>query len=63
MIDSDENVSKKYFDEKINKLMEKMDWIIGKYRDHDQEHILLNNKVSEHSDNLELINAKVGIQI
>lgn len=60
-------VTTDYFDkvlkEKFDKVMEKLDWLIGKYRSHEEEHILLNNKVSEHSDNLEEINQKLGIQL
>lgn len=75
MSDKPDYVTKEHFDEvigeiksklikldKIEVAIEKLDWLMGKYRDHDEEHTLLNNKVSEHSDNLELINAKVGIQ-
>lgn len=50
-------------DKKLNWIIEKIDWLIGKYNAHEEEHTLLNNKVSDHSDNLELINAKLGIQI
>ena len=59
-------VTRKYFDkvikEKFDKVMEKLDWLIGKHKAHDEEHTLLNNKVSEHSDQLEVINTKLGIQ-
>lgn len=48
---------------KLDKVSEQMDWLIGKYRDHEEEHTLVNNKLAEHSDNLELINTKLGIQI
>ena len=50
-------------DSKFTLIMEKLDWLIGKYSAHDEEHVLLNNKVSEHSDNLELVNTKLGIQL
>lgn len=69
-------VTKQHFDEviekiheklnkldKLDKLSEQMDWLIGKYEAHDQEHELLNYRVSEHSDNLETINQKLGIQV
>lgn len=66
-------VTQEHFDEAIDKitiklntldvLLEKLDWLMGKYRDHDEEHTLLNSKVSEHSDNLEIVNEKLGIQI
>jgi prefoldin subunit 5 len=69
-------VTKEHFDEvietinkklekldKLDKLSEQMDWLMGKYQSHDEEHTLLNNKVSEHSDNLEIINEKLGITL
>ena len=66
-------VTKSYFDEQFDKILEKLkkldvvteklDWLMGKYRNHDEEHTLLNNKVSEHSDQLEVINEKLGITI
>lgn len=65
-------VTKKHFDEviekiqeklaKLDKLAEQMDWLIGKYKGHDEEHTLLNGKVSEHSDRLEVIEEKLHIQ-
>lgn len=70
-------VTKDYFDEKMNQVdekfnqmdkkadqvIEKLDWLMGKYKAHDEEHILLTNRVSEHTDQLEVINAKLRIQI
>ncbi len=66
-------VSKLHFDQvigevnkkldKLNKISEQLDWLVGKYQGHDEEHTLLNNKVSEQSNNLELVNQKLGIQI
>ncbi len=66
-------VTKDYFDEKFGKVMEKLDkfdkmseqidWMVGKIQGHEEEHTLLNNTVSEHSDNLEIINGKLGITI
>ncbi len=54
-------VTQEHFDEvigqihtKLNKLddiVEKLDWLMGKYSSHDEEHTLLNGKVSEHSGN------------
>ncbi len=68
----DNVVTKQHFDEVIGKIQEKlakldkvseqMDWLVGKYRGHEEEHTLLNGKVSEHSDMLEIINEKLGIQ-
>lgn len=64
-------VTKAYFDEKFGQVeeklkkldwvLEKLDWLIGKYNSHDEEHTLLNNKVSEHTDDLETIKQKLGI--
>lgn len=46
---SNNYVTKEHFDhvikEKFDKVMEKLDWLIGKYNAHDEEHILLNGKV------------------
>lgn len=47
--------------DKLDKLSEQMDWLIGKYRDHDEEHILLNGKVSDHSDRIDVVEQKLGI--
>ena len=49
--------------DKLDKLSEQVDWLVGKYQDHEEEHTLLNSKVSEHSDNLEIINGKLGITV
>lgn len=56
-------VSKTYFDEKFNQIMEKLDWLIGKYKAHDEEHILLNGTTSDHSDRLEVIEERLKIQL
>lgn len=42
-------------------LEEKLDWLIGKYKSHDEEHTLMSGQLSEHSDRLEIIEQKVGI--
>lgn len=67
MKSTDEVLTKEYLDqilkEKFDKVLEKLDWLIGKYSAHEEEHTLLNNKVSEHSDNLEVINDKLGITL
>ena len=54
-------VTKAYFDERIGKLDEKLDWLIGKYKSHDEEHTLINGKLSEHSVRLEIAEDKLGI--
>jgi hypothetical protein len=54
-------ITKSYFDEGIGKLEEKLDWLIGKYKGHDDEHTLVNGKLSEHSDRLEVVEEKLGI--
>lgn len=72
---SSDHVTKNHFDEvideintklkkldKIEVVIEKLDWLMGKYRDHEEEHTLLNHRVSEHSDQIEEINNKLGIQ-
>ncbi|MEK7129966.1 MAG: hypothetical protein AAB803_03015 [Patescibacteria group bacterium] len=46
---------------KIDTLDEKLDWLMGKYQAHDEEHTLLNGKVSDHSDRLEVIEEKLSI--
>lgn len=46
---------------KIDKLQEGMDWLIGKYRAHDEEHVLLNGRVSDHSDRIDVIERKLAI--
>ena len=70
---SNDSVTKSHFDEviekiekkfnKIDKMSEQLDWLVGKYQGHEEEHTLLNNKVSEHTDNLEIINGKLGITL
>lgn len=46
---------------KLDKIMEQLDWLVGKYRNHEEEHTLLNGKVAEHSDRIEVIEEKIGI--
>jgi hypothetical protein len=46
---------------KLDKITEQLDWLVGKYRNHEEEHILLNGKVSEHSDRIEVIEKKLSI--
>jgi hypothetical protein len=48
---------------KLKTVDEKLDWLIGEYKKFDEEQKLLSNRVSEHTDNLELINTKLGIQV
>ena len=48
-------------DEKLDKMSEQLDWFIGKYQAHDEEHALLNGRVSDHSDRLEVVEEKLGI--
>lgn len=61
-------ITKSYFDEVIKKLdkkfdlvMQKLDWLVGKYKAHDEEHTLLNGQVSDHSDRIEVIEGKLSI--
>ena len=46
----------------LQRLDDKLDWLIGAYKKFDEEQTLLNGKVSNHTDNLEVINEKLGIQ-
>lgn len=48
---------------KFDKLFENIDWFIGKYSKFEQEQQLLSERVSKHTDNLEEINQKLGIQL
>ncbi len=48
-------------DEKLDKMSKQLDWLIGKYQTHDEEHTLLNGRVSDHSDRLEVVEEKLGI--
>lgn len=63
-------VTKDYFDLKLeqfekimNRILEKLDWLIEKYQGHDEEHILINGKLSDHSDRLETREEKMGITV
>ena len=77
MLKQNNTITKPYFDlkfqgieekfqrleEKFQRLEEKLDWLIGRYRAHDEEHTLLNGKASDHSDRLEILEEKLGIVI
>lgn len=60
-------ISKEHFDtvikEKFDKVMEKLDLVINEYRNHEEEHVLINGKLSEHSDDIEVIKEKLHIQL
>lgn len=70
-------VSQGYFDDKFNEvnnlvrelhkkfdnLFEKIDWFAGKYTKLEEEQKLLSGRVSEHTDSLEKINQKLGINL
>lgn len=49
-------------DKKFDVVIEKLDGIAGEFKKFDEEQTLLSNKVSEHTDNLDSINEKLGIQ-
>lgn len=49
--------------QKLQTVDEKLDWLIGKYQSHDEEHILINGKLSDHSDRLETIEERMGIAV
>lgn len=71
MTKQNDYVTKVHFDEVIGKISEKLkkldkmgeqlDWLVGKYQAHDEEHTLLNGKVSDHSDRLEVIEEKLTV--
>lgn len=46
---------------KLDWIAEKLDWLIGKYKGHDEEHILVTGRLSDHSDRLETIEERMGI--
>lgn len=50
-------------DARFDSVIEKLDWLIGAFKRLDEEHVVLSSKVSEHTDNLEIINEKLEIQV
>ncbi len=48
-------------DNKVTGLDEKMDWLVGKYKGHDEEHILITGRLSENTDRLETVEQRLGI--
>jgi hypothetical protein len=63
-------VTKDHFDktieltnEKINKILENVDWLVGAYKKFDEEHTILSDKVSNHSDKLDKIEETLRIQV
>lgn len=53
----------KRIDTKLDWIMEKLDWLVGKYKGHDEEHILITGRLSDHSDRLETIEERMGITV
>ncbi|MBI3385489.1 hypothetical protein HY031_00185 [Candidatus Gottesmanbacteria bacterium] len=49
--------------QKFDKLFEKIDWFAGKYTKLEEEQKLLSGRVSKQSDNLEIVNEKLGITL
>lgn len=47
----------------LHKLDEKLDWLMGKYKDLDEEHILITGRLSENTDRLETIEQRLGIAV
>jgi len=46
---------------KLDFVLEKLDWLIGKYKSHDEEHTLLNGSVNDLTDRVEKVENKLGI--
>lgn len=63
----DSLVTKEYLDKKLQVLKqgldEKLDLIIGEYKNHEEEHTLINGRLSEHSDQIDTITQKIGITV
>ena len=49
------NLSAK-LDEKFNRIMESVDWLVGEYKKHSEDHIFLGNR-------LEKVENKIGINV
>lgn len=49
--------------ETLDWIKEKLDWLVGKYKGHDEEHILVTSRLSDHSDRLETIEQRTGIMV
>ncbi len=47
----------------LAKLDEKLDWLMGKYKDLDEEHILITSRLSENTDRLEVVEQRLGIVV
>ena len=47
----------------LAKLDEKLDWLMGKYKDLDEEHILITGRLSENTDRLETVEQRLGIVV
>ena len=45
------------------KLDEKLDWLMGKYKDLDEEHILITGRLSENTDRLEIVEQRLGVVV
>lgn len=65
-----EDLFDKKFEEKFGSMQkrlvtvdEKLDWLIGKYKSHDEEHTLISGSLSDHSDRLEVVEDKLGITV
>lgn len=42
----------KSFNEKFNKMMDRLDWLVGAYKRFDEEHTVLSHKASDHEDRI-----------
>ena len=47
----------------LGKLDEKLDWLMGKYKDLDEEHILITGRLSENTDRLEIVEQRLGVVV
>ncbi|MCJ7826363.1 hypothetical protein MUP56_01960 [Patescibacteria group bacterium] len=47
--------------QKLDPLNDKLDWLIGAYKKFDEEHTLLNSRISNHEDRIEKVEKKLGI--
>jgi len=65
-----EDLLDKKFEEKLSPVRqklqgvdEKLDWLIGAYKKFDEELTLLSDRVSNHTDRLEIVENKLGIGV
>ena len=53
------------FDTKLSELKQslegRLDWLIGKYKGHEEEHTLISGRIAEDTERIEVLEQKVGI--